>query len=128
MSLSPLEFIRHILDEIEYILSQLPGQDYESFRKNETLKRAYVRSLEIIGEAAKKIPKDIQDLQPDIEWRKIAGMRDRLIHGYFGVDYRIVWDVASTKLVDLQAELEILLKSTKNRQQNDTADSKNMHR
>lgn len=124
MSLSPLDLIRHILDEIEYILSQLPGQDYESFRKDETLKRAFVRSLEIIGEAAKKVPRDMQDLHPDIEWRKITGMRDRLIHGYFGVDYRIVWNVASTKLADLQMKLQLLLKDAKNRQQNDSSDAR----
>jgi len=93
VSLSPHELIRHILDEIDYILTQIPNTDFDSFLKNATLKRAFVRSIEIIGEASKKLPEDVKSKQPDIEWRKVAGMRDRLIHDYFGVDYTIVWDV-----------------------------------
>lgn len=72
--------------------------DYASFARDETLKRAFVRSMEIIGEASKKIPGDVKAMQPDIDWRKVSGMRDRLIHDYFGVDYAIVWDVAKNKL------------------------------
>ena len=90
MSLSPHEYIRHILDEIDYILTQISDTDFYSFFKDATLKRAFVRSLEIIGEASKRLPEDIKAMQPDVEWRKVTGMRDKLIHGYFGVDYTIV--------------------------------------
>jgi len=86
VSLSPREYIRHILDEIDYILTQISNTDFDSFLKDATLKRAFVRSLEIIGAASKKLPEDVKAMQTDIEWRKVTGMRDKLIHDYFGVD------------------------------------------
>lgn len=64
MSLSPHEYIRHILDEIDYILTQISDTDFDSFFKDATLKRAFVRSLEIIGEASKRLPEDIKAMQP----------------------------------------------------------------
>ena len=109
MSLSPPEYIRHMLDEIKYVLCRISDSNYKAFIKDETLKRAFVRSIEIIGEASKKLPEDVKAMQPDIEWRKVSGMRDRLIHAYFGVDYTIVWDVATNKLPDLQVKLNTLL-------------------
>jgi len=81
-----------MLDEIDYILNRISNMDYDSFVRDETLKRAFVRSVEVIGEASKKLPENIKAMQPEIEWRKVSGMRDRLIHDYFGVDYTIVWD------------------------------------
>jgi uncharacterized protein with HEPN domain len=111
MSHSPRECILHILDEIGYISSQLQGRDFDAFIQDATLKRAFVRSLEIIGEAAKQIPEDVRAQRPDIEWRKVTGMRDRLIHGYFGVDYAIVWDVATTKIQPLRRQLQSLIES-----------------
>jgi uncharacterized protein with HEPN domain len=110
MSRSPLEFLRHILDEISYIERAIANVDQAGFLADETLKRSFVRSLEIIGEAAKKISSESKDRYGDIEWKKITGMRNRLIHDYFGVDYDIVWDVAKNKLPDLKEKIARIMK------------------
>ena len=105
MSHCPTEYIRHMLDEIEYIESTKKKTDRNSFLADETLKRSFVRSIEIIGEAAKKLPDDFRQEHKQIPWQKIAGMRDRLIHAYFGVDYGLVWDVVEHSLPELKRQL-----------------------
>jgi len=86
MSFAPREYLRHILAEAEYLLRESEGLDRDAFLDSETLRRAFVRALEIIGEATKKVPSEVRERHPRIEWRAMSGMRDRLIHGYFGVD------------------------------------------
>lgn len=105
MSRCPLEYLRHILDEIAYVEGVTGNTSQADFLVDETLKRSVVRSIEIIGEAAKKLPWDFKDEHPDVQWKRVAGMRDRLIHGYFGVDHRIVWDVAKNKLPELKQKI-----------------------
>jgi uncharacterized protein with HEPN domain len=83
---------------------------YKNFSTNEMLIDAVVRNLEIIGEAVKKIPKEVKKDSPSIEWAKIAGMRDILIHAYFGIDKEIIWDVITNKLPPLQKEIRKLLR------------------
>jgi len=114
--LSPLEYLRHIQDEAEYLMSQTQGLSKDKFVGDETLKRAFVRSIEIIGEAAKKVPDDLKQKYTQIEWRAMAGMRDRLIHGYFGIDYDIVWDVVTNKIPQLRQEVEEILRNEQNPQ------------
>jgi uncharacterized protein with HEPN domain len=70
---------------------------------------AVVRNLEVIGEATKKIPENIRSQKPQVEWRRIAGLRDILIHEYFGVDVEIVWDIIKSKLPPLEKEVAELL-------------------
>ena len=109
MSKEPKEFLNHILDECIYIISVSKNLSFEDFIEDETLKRAVVRSLEIIGEATKKIPADLKVERNSIPWKNMAGMRDRLIHDYIGVNYRIVWDVIKNKIPDIHKEILIFL-------------------
>ena len=111
MSLSSLEYLRHILDETIYLNHQTPGLSKEEFLQDETLRRAFVRSIEIIGEATKQVPEDIRKKYPHVQWRAMAGMRDRLIHGYFGIDYDIVWDVVINKIPALRQDIEEILRN-----------------
>jgi uncharacterized protein with HEPN domain len=105
MSKEPKEYLRHIQDECLFIISVSQELKYDDFIANETLKRAVVRSLEIIGEATKKIPADFKVKWSSIEWKNMAGMRDRLIHDYIGVNYSIVWDVIVNKIPNLNKQI-----------------------
>ena len=105
MSRSQLDYLQHILDEIAYLVKQSKGLSKEEFIQDETLKRAFVRSLEIIGEATKNLSVELRNKYSDIEWRGMAGMRDKLIHHYFGIDYDIVWDVVSNYVPTLQQKI-----------------------
>jgi uncharacterized protein with HEPN domain len=82
---------------------------FNDFVEDETLKRAIARSLEIIGEASKKIPADFKVKWNTIQWKNMAGMRDRLIHDYIGVNYAIVWDVMKNKIPDMSRQISVLL-------------------
>jgi uncharacterized protein with HEPN domain len=101
----PKEYLKHIQDECTYIISVSDKLTYGDFIGDETLKRAVVRSLEIIGEATKKIPADFKVKWDSIEWKNMAGMRDRLVHDYIGVNYSIVWDVIKNKIPDIHKQI-----------------------
>ncbi|PQJ26777.1 hypothetical protein BSZ35_17775 [Salinibacter sp. 10B] len=109
MSRSETEYLRHIEDEAHYLAETSREVSWAEFADDETLKRAFVRSIEVIGEATKNLPTDIRDRYPEVDWRAMAGMRDQLIHGYFGVDYEIVWEVATEKAPVLREEIGAIL-------------------
>ena len=110
MSRSTTEYLQHILDEIAYLHSQTAGLAQDAFMHDASLKRAFTRSIEIIGEAVKYMPDDLKGKYPRVNWRAIAGMRDRLIHGYFDVDYDIVWDVVVNKIPELEQTIRQMMR------------------
>lgn len=111
MSYEPHEFVRHIVAEADYLADQTATLSKDDFLASETLRRAFVRSLEIIGEATKKLPEEFRSAHSDVDWRAMAGMRDRLIHGYFGVDHDLVWEVVKQKVPELRSKLHRILEA-----------------
>lgn len=109
MSKDPKDYLNHIQDECLYIISVSVNLSLDDFLEDETLKRAVVRSFEIIGEATKKIPPDLKMKWNSIQWKNMAGMRDRLIHDYIGVNYTIVWDVMKNKIPDMSKQISEFL-------------------
>ncbi|KKT59182.1 MAG: hypothetical protein UW52_C0046G0008 [Candidatus Gottesmanbacteria bacterium GW2011_GWA1_44_24b] len=105
MSKSATEYINHILDELLFLEREMASITEKQFMHDELLERACTRSLEIIGEAVKQIQESYRKEHPEIDWKSFAGLRDKLIHHYFGVDYALVWDVIKNELPDLKKKL-----------------------
>jgi uncharacterized protein with HEPN domain len=93
MSPSQIDFLKHIQQELKFLVNHSENVTFEEFLNDGLINRAYLRSLEIIGEAAKKVPDEIRYKYNEVDWRGMTGLRDVLIHQYFQVDYQVVWDV-----------------------------------
>ncbi|MHA1223507.1 MAG: HepT-like ribonuclease domain-containing protein [Candidatus Heimdallarchaeaceae archaeon] len=96
-----IALLKHILDECKFLIEYIKQLTFEDFFSSEVHKRAAVRSIEIIGEASKKVSEKTRIENTQIEWNELAKMRDVLIHQYFGIDYEIVWDVIKEKIPKL---------------------------
>jgi len=104
-------YLKHILDAVNLIDEYLKDTDYDDFMSHRMLQDAVVREIEIIGEATKNVSSSTRRKYPDIPWKKMAGMRDKLIHGYFGVDWDAVWDTATKDISELGQKIEEIIEA-----------------
>ena len=114
MPRQPLIFLEHILESIELIEEYIENIDKDSFIKSKNIQDSVIRRLEIIGEAAKNLPFDFREKYNSIEWNKIAGMRDVLIHHYFGVDLKLIWNLIKKDIPKLKQEIQSILEDLSN--------------
>jgi uncharacterized protein with HEPN domain len=103
-------YLRHMLDAIDIVEEYLRGVNEDKFKNTRLIQDGVIRQIEIIGEAARHISKDIRKSYPEIPWQDVAGMRDKLIHDYFGVDIEKVWDTACDDLPILRKQVVGILK------------------
>jgi len=109
MNKDHLIFVKHILENIEDIETFSKGISKDEFSKNKLKQKAIIRSLEVIGEAVKNIPDLSRGKYPDVEWKAISGLRDKLIHHYFGVDLNAVWNIINKDIPDLKEKIRKIL-------------------
>ena len=100
-----------IIESCGKIRRLVAGMNFDAFVDDERTRDAVIRNIEVIGEAAKNLPDDIIAKAPEVEWRKMRGMRDVLAHGYFGLDAKVLWNTATTKLDALESAVRVLLAS-----------------
>jgi uncharacterized protein with HEPN domain len=113
MSNEFLDYVEDIVDTMEKAEILLEEVTYEQFEDDFRINFAVVRALEIIGEAAKRLPMSVRERYPDIPWKGMAGMRDRIIHGYDTVDLQIVWDVVKRDIPMIKPKIQQILSDYK---------------
>lgn len=111
MRKDPQVFLKHILESIDWIDKETKNLSKDKFIQNVPRQDIVIRRLEIIGEAVKNLPADFKEKYPDTSWQKIAGLRDKLIHGYFGIDLELVWGIVQKDLPPFKKQIEKMLKS-----------------
>lgn len=104
----PSLLVEDIIDSAAKILTYTDNISFEEFTKDSKTIDAVIRNFEIIGEAANHLPEAFKDLHPDIDWHRIRGFRNRIVHDYFGIDYEIVWEIKSNFLPALISNLKSL--------------------
>jgi len=102
-------YIKDILDAMNSIENFIVGMDFQAFKKDDKTSSAVIRKLEIIGEASEKVPEKIRTQSNQIPWKEMAGMRDRLIHFYFGVNLRLVWNAITEEIPKAKPHLQKIL-------------------
>ncbi|WP_342306312.1 DUF86 domain-containing protein [Methanolobus sp. ZRKC5] len=109
----PEVFLMHIVDSIDKIEDFTNSRTKEDFLEDIQLQDATIRRIEIIGEASKNIPEDFKVQYPDVPWSEMARTRDKLIHGYFGVDLQLTWDIVQHDLPELKEKMHQILEELK---------------
>lgn len=106
----PIVYLSDMISYCESAINFTTGITYSLFIKDEKTIFAVIRAIEVIGEASKKVPKNLKNKYSNIPWREIAGMRDKLVHEYFGINHKVVWNTVKKDIPGLRKELDIIVK------------------
>jgi len=113
-------FIKDIIEAMEVIEKFVGNMTFEELKADEKTSSAVIRKFEVIGEAAKYMPNNVKERYKDVQWKSMAGMRDRLIHAYFGIDYALVWSAIKTEFPKLKPKMKKIFLSMEQEEKEDS--------